>query len=80
VKNITVTVEEQVARWARLWAARHGSSVSKLVGVMLKKQMEHDRGYQAAMRRDLGREPLPLKTSESKYPTRDEIHDRRGLR
>lgn len=76
MRNITITVEEAVARWARIWAARHGSSVSKLVGELLKEKMEQEQGYQAAMKRDLAREPLPLKAKGATYPPRDALHER----
>ena len=74
MKNITITVEEGVARWARIWAARHGSSVSKLVGELLKERMEL--GYQTAMKRDLARTPMRLKAASAGYPARDEVHER----
>jgi len=76
MRNITITVEEKVARWARVWAARHDSSVSRLVGALLAEKMERDRGYQAAMRRDMVRPPLPLKASGTSYPKRGELHER----
>ena len=80
MRNLTITVEEKVARWARLWAAKHGSSVSKLVGKLLAEKMRHEQGYAAAMRRDLAREPLPLKQPGTTYPSREELHERGGLR
>ena len=74
MKNFTITVEERVARWARIWAARHGGSVSPLVGELLKEKMEQ--GYRAAMKRDLAREPTPLKPAGKPYPAREGLHDR----
>ena len=79
VKNVTITVTERVARWARLYAAKHETSVSKVVGRMLEERMNQEEGYAAAMRRDAGRQPLVLKKSGG-YPTRDDIHERSGLR
>ncbi len=76
MKNITITVEETVARWARVWAARHNSSVSKLVGRLLKDKMEQEQGYQAAMKRDLVREPTMLKEPGTRYPSREALHER----
>ncbi|MFZ5469841.1 MAG: DUF6364 family protein [Myxococcota bacterium] len=80
MKNLTITVDEEVARWARVWAAEQGTSVSKLVGKLLRQRMEEERGYQAAMRRDLGRKPLALKGEGDRYPSRDELYDRPVLR
>jgi hypothetical protein len=39
LRNITVTLEEQVARWARIEAARRDTSVSRLLGELLKERM-----------------------------------------
>jgi hypothetical protein len=39
LKNMTITVSEEVARWARKKAAEENTSVSKLVGRMLERQM-----------------------------------------
>lgn len=38
-KRITITVSEGAARWARRKAAEENTSVSKLVGQMLERQM-----------------------------------------
>jgi hypothetical protein len=37
VENLTITVTDQVARWARKKAAEENTSVSRLVGRMLEK-------------------------------------------
>ncbi|HEX8814332.1 MAG TPA: hypothetical protein VF753_02430 [Terriglobales bacterium] len=39
LRNVTVTLEENVARWARIEAARQDTSVSKLLGALLKERM-----------------------------------------
>jgi hypothetical protein len=79
MKNVTITVDEQVARWARIWAAEHDTSVSRLVGQLLCEKMEFEQGFRKAMKRDLARQPLRLKAA-GRYPTREELHDRKGLR
>ena len=38
MKNVTITLDEEVARWARILAAEHNKSVSRLVGEMLRKK------------------------------------------
>lgn len=77
--NVTITLEERVLGWIRVAAARRGTSVSRLVGELLAEQMAREEGYQDAMRRFLAREPVALKTV-GRYPARDELHDRAGLR
>jgi len=78
LRNITVTLEEGVARWARLEAARRETSVSRLLGGILKDRMLEKDGYQRAMRRALARKPF-LKT-DGRYLSREEAHARARLR
>ncbi len=78
LRNVTVTLEEPVARWARLEAARHDTSVSRLLGELLKQRMRADDGYDAEMRRALARKPF-LK-SDGRYLSREEVHERIRLR
>jgi len=78
LRSITVTLEESVARWARLEAARKHTSVSRLLGEILKQAMLEEDGYQLAMRRALARKPS-LRTG-GRYLSREEGHDRANLR
>ena len=39
LRNVTVTLEEDVAHWARIEAARQDISVSRLLGALLKELM-----------------------------------------
>jgi hypothetical protein len=78
LRNITVTLEENVARWARLEAARKEMSVSRLLAGILKERMLEKDGYERAMRRALARKPF-LKT-DGRYLSREEVHDRANLR
>ena len=78
LRNITITLEETVARWARLEAARAETSVSRLLAEILKERMREVDGYETAMRRALARKPF-LRTN-GRYLSRQEAHDRPGLR
>ena len=74
MKNVTVTMEDSVADWARMEAARRNTSVSRLVGELLAEKMRHDDAYERAMR-----EALEFRTwgpSTGPYLTRDEMYDR----
>lgn len=53
MKNVTVTMEDAVAEWARMEAARRNTSVSRLIGEMLADKMRHDDAYERAMREAL---------------------------
>ena len=50
MKNLTITVEDGVLEWARVEAAKRGSSVSRMVGEMLAEKMRHEDAYAQAMR------------------------------
>jgi hypothetical protein len=78
LRNVTVTLEEDVARWARVEAARQDTSVSRLLGDLLKERMTARDDYDRAMRRALGRKPFLHSTG--RYLTREEAHDRSRLR
>ena len=52
LRNVTVTLEEDVAQWARMEAARRDTSVSRLLGELLKERMStHDGSATAAVER-----------------------------
>ena len=76
MKNVTITLDEEVARWARIKAAEEDTSVSRLVGEMLREKMMNEQSYQSSMKRYLARKPRPLSSRRVKYPTREEIHER----
>ena len=78
LRNVTVSLEEDVARWARIEAARRDTSVSRMLGDLLKERMTAQDAYEKAMRRALGRKPFLRSTG--KYLTREEAHDRSRLR
>ena len=78
MKNVTVTMEDSVAEWARMEAARRNTSVSRLVGELLAEKMRHDDAYERAMREAL--EFKSIGTSTGPYLTRDEMYDRSGPR
>ena len=44
LRNVTVTLEEEVAQWARIEAARRDTSVSRLLGELLKERMSTQGG------------------------------------
>ena len=79
MKNVTITLKEEVAQWARIWAARHNTSVSRLLGEMLEKRMMQEEDFEAAKKRYLARKPVALKRN-GRYPSRQEIHERNLLR
>jgi len=80
MKNITITLEEEVARWVRIEAAKRETSVARLVGEMLKEHMGSQDAYAAARQQFFAIEPRPLRRDDSPLPSREDLHDRAGLR
>ena len=78
-RNVTITLDEDTARWVRVEAAKQDMSISKLVARMLRSKMAEDQGYEASMGSFLSRGPRVLK-HRGGYPTRDDLHDRADLR
>jgi hypothetical protein len=79
MRNVTITLDEETARWARVEAAHRDMSVSRLIGELLREHMRAQTTYEDAMGRYLARAPVKLKDGGG-YPTREELHDRADLR
>lgn len=80
MKNVTITLDEETAAWARVHAAEQGKSVSRLVGEMLRERMRSNRDYEEAMHRFLAKKPRILSLPDARYPKRQDLYDRDGLR
>ena len=75
MKNVTITLDEEMARWARIRAAEKDTSVSRLVGKMLQEMMIQEQTYRASMQQYLSQRPKKLKKSGAQYPRREELHE-----
>lgn len=80
MKNVTISLDEETAAWARIYAAKKNVSLSRYVGELLHERMRESREYEESMRRFLAQKPVKLKGRGGRYPTRDETHDRTRLR
>ncbi len=80
MKNVTITLDEKTASWARVYAAERDISLSRLVGEMLAQRMRELSDYDHAMRAWLSKAPVKMGRAGRPYPKRDELHDRAGLR
>ena len=78
MKNVTITVEDDALEWARIEAAKRNSSVSRLVGEILREKMRQEDAYEQAMREALKFESWGA--SDGPYLTRDEMYDRARFR
>lgn len=76
MRNITITVSEDVARWARVYAAEHETSISRMLSDTLREKMASDSSYARSMERFLSKNSVNLRDGGEHYPDRDVIHER----
>ena len=69
MKNVTVTMDDTVAEWVRVEAAKRGSSVSRLLGEWMAEKMRQADVYAQAMREALNFESWG--SSSGPYVPRD---------
>jgi hypothetical protein len=77
--NMTITAEQSVLRWARVRAAERNTSVSHLVGEILKEKMSQEEGYAKARRQHFAL-LKPMAFENAGAFTREDLHDRVALR
>lgn len=80
MKNVTITLDPEVARWARVRAAERDISLSRLLSELLQGEMQRDVQYETTRREWLVREPRPLSAPHDVYPSRNSLHERADLR
>ena len=80
LKNVTVTLDEPTARWARIEAARRDTSLSRYLGDLLRREMTRGPEYEAARASYMSKKPLIHRRPGQPMPSRDELYDRDGLR
>ena len=80
LKNVTITLDEETASWARIEAAKRDTSVSKLLGEMLRAEMRQEVQYKSAQQAYLAQEPRIHRCQNQPLPSREELHDRDRLR
>lgn len=78
VKNVTISLDEELAHWARRKAADEDISVSKLIARMLDRERRASDSYWRAFE-EWKKLPRALGGSidASKRMTREEAHERR---
>jgi len=80
MKNITVTLDQKTAAWARVYAAHRKQSLSRFLSELLHCKMRESREYDDAMVRFMAVKPTRLSSPGAKYPKREELYDRPSLR
>ena len=80
MKNVTITLDEETARWARVEAARLNTSVSRMLGELLLEKRQREEQSNLAAHRFFDRPARRLREKASAYPARDSLYDRTVLR
>ena len=78
MRNVTVSLDDAVADWSRVWAAKHQTSVSRMLGEVLAEKMAEEEQYSGAMEAYLAASATALSEPGAirPYPTRDATHER----
>ncbi len=75
-KNVTIKLSDETALWARRKAAEENTSVSKLVGQMLEREMRLNNAYWQAFEGWKSHRPVATAGAAERL-TREEVHERR---
>ena len=76
MRNVTITLDEETAAWARVEAAQRDMSLSRFVGELLQERRRKTDSYEKAMRASLAEKPWNLKGPPKPYPKREVLYDR----
>ena len=74
--NITLKLDAELVREARILAAEEGSSVSRLLAARLEELVRERKGYARARRRALARLRIGFNLRWTPPGSRDELHER----
>ena len=80
MKNVTITLPDDLARWVRVRAAEDGRSVSRWIADLLAGMRRGEDTYDVAMKRYLAMKPHRIDWPDGRRPTREELYDRPRLR
>ena len=78
--NITIKVDSNLVKEAKVLAARRGTSLSRLLAEQLEKLVHGDQTYAAAKRRALARLHRGYDLGWERPANRAVLHDRESLR
>ena len=78
--NVTITIDANLVREAKAFAARRGTSLDHLVVEQLEKLVRSDQAYTAAKRRALARLGCGYDLGWERPSSRIAAHDRESMR
>ncbi len=74
--NVTLKIEADLLKQARILAAEEGTSISALLASRLEQEVRERKGYQQARRRALARLRTSFDLQWAPPRSRDELHER----
>ena len=74
--NVTLKIEAELLREARILAAEEGTSISALLAARLEQAVRERKGYHQARRRAIGRLRRGFDLRWTPPSSRDELHER----
>lgn len=74
--NITLKIEADLLREARVIAAEEGTSISAMLAIRLEQTVRERKGYQQARRRAVARLRKGFDLGWTPPRSRDELHER----
>jgi hypothetical protein len=79
MKNVTITMEDHVADWARVEAAKNNTSLSRMLGEFVAEKMLRDDAYSRAYE-EWKADSVKWRSEPGAYPSREEIYAERFQR
>lgn len=75
-RNVTVSLSLETVQKARILAARRSTSISGLLEEQIEALVGQDEEYERCHRTALGLMQQGFRLEGSRYPARDELHER----
>jgi hypothetical protein len=75
-RNVTLKLDAELLKHARVLAAEQGSSISRLLGEKLEELVRERAGYERARKRALARLRVGMDLGWTRPGSRDEMHER----
>jgi hypothetical protein len=75
MENVTLSLDDDVARWAQSRAEETKTTLVQFLEQVLRDQAEEDAIYKAAMERYFSLQPTRI-SENGRYPKREELYDR----
>ena len=80
MKNFTITLPDDLERWLQVRTAADGRGVSEWIADLLAETKRRDDEYEVARREFFAVKSRKMEWVDGRKPTREELHDRAGLR